>query len=85
MLRHCTLCPRNHRCRLPQVRTAPRSRANPQFNKDTMCTTLPKAHGCQYEWLGKELGGLRKRDRSLEANCEVSSREKRAVKSWCSR
>jgi hypothetical protein len=36
-----------------QVRTIPRSRTNPQFNKEAMAAELPKLHGCQYEWLGK--------------------------------
>ena len=51
-----------------QVRTAPRSRTNPQFNRDTLSAELPQRHGCHYEWMGKELGGLRKRNKSLHVN-----------------
>lgn len=29
---------------------------------------LPRLHGCQYEWMGRELGGLRKRNKALAAN-----------------
>ena len=49
------------RC-LVDVRTVPRSRANPQFNKDALPESLA-AHGIGYEHLA-ELGGLRSRDRS---------------------
>ena len=42
----------------PQVRTAPRSRANPQFNQEALAAQLPPRHGCAYEWMGRELGGL---------------------------
>lgn len=38
-----------------------------QFNKEAIEQQLPE-HGIQYLWLGKELGGLRKRDKSSEAN-----------------
>jgi uncharacterized protein (DUF488 family) len=40
------------------VRTVPRSRHNPQFNRDTLSDTLRRA-GVEYLHLG-ELGGLRK-------------------------
>lgn len=45
---------------LVDVRTVPRSRTNPQFNKDELPAELEARHGLAYEWLGKELGGLRK-------------------------
>jgi len=38
------------------VRSAPYSRYNPQFNKDTLSASL-KEHGIKYVYLGKELGG----------------------------
>ena len=53
---------------LVDVRTIPKSRTNPQFNKDTLEDELPSQHGLQYVWMGKELGGLRKRDKSSELN-----------------
>ncbi len=37
------------------VRSAPFSRFNPQFNKDTLQGTLA-AHGIKYVFLGRELG-----------------------------
>lgn len=43
--------------RLADVRTIPRSRHNPQFNKETLPASLKKA-GIKYSHL-KELGGLR--------------------------
>jgi uncharacterized protein (DUF488 family) len=43
---------------LVDVRTVPRSRHNPQFNRDTLPETLQRA-GIRYLHLG-ELGGLRK-------------------------
>lgn len=39
-----------------------------QFNKDALEKQLPAEHGIQYKWMGKELGGLRKRDKDSEAN-----------------
>eukprot|EP00887_Chlorella_sp_A99_P006451 scaffold3.g6451.t1 len=42
---------------LVDVRTVPRSRTNPQFNKDELPAELEARHGLAYEWLGKELGG----------------------------
>lgn len=39
-----------------------------QFNKEALEQQLPEQHGIQYKWMGKELGGLRKRDKSSEAN-----------------
>ncbi|EFN53409.1 hypothetical protein CHLNCDRAFT_13097, partial [Chlorella variabilis] len=53
---------------LVDVRTAPRSRSNPHFNRESMGGELPRLHGCQYEWMGRELGGLRKRNKALAAN-----------------
>ena len=47
---------------LVDVRTVPRSRANPQFNKDSLPASLAP-HGIAYEHL-PALGGLRSRDRS---------------------
>jgi uncharacterized protein (DUF488 family) len=41
---------------LVDVRTVPRSRYNPQFNKDTLAQSLPNT-GLQYRHLPK-LGGL---------------------------
>ena len=43
---------------LVDVRTIPRSRYNPQFNRETLAQSLPDA-GLQYRHL-PELGGLRK-------------------------
>jgi uncharacterized protein (DUF488 family) len=45
-------------CLLVDVRTIPRSRYNPQFNRDTLAQSLSEA-GLQYRQL-PELGGLRK-------------------------
>ncbi len=50
---------------LVDIRTIPRSRTNPQHNKDKLEKVLPRKAGIAYHWLGKELGGLRKRDKSL--------------------
>lgn len=47
---------------LVDVRTVPRSRANPQFNKETLPRSL-KAHGIEYIHL-PALGGLRSRKKS---------------------
>jgi len=47
---------------LVDVRTVPRSRANPQFNKESLPGSLA-AHGIAYEHVAA-LGGLRSRDRS---------------------
>lgn len=53
---------------LIDVRTIPRSGKNPQFNKDTLSEDLPQQHGIKYIWLGKELGGLRRRNKELHVN-----------------
>jgi uncharacterized protein (DUF488 family) len=53
---------------LVDVRTAPGSRKNPQFNKDHLSEVLPSQLGLRYLWLGKELGGLRKAVKGSEAN-----------------
>lgn len=45
---------------LADVRRFPRSRHNPQFNIEDLKERLPKEK-IQYKWLGKELGGFRKR------------------------
>lgn len=50
---------------LVDVRTMPRSRTNPQHNKDNLEIALPATGGISYVWLGKELGGLRKRNKAL--------------------
>jgi uncharacterized protein (DUF488 family) len=54
---------------LADVRTAPISRFNPQFNKDALAREL-KVHGIQYVFLGRELGA-RPEDRSLYENGRV--------------
>lgn len=60
----CCLGPRP--APLLQVRTAPRSRTNPQFNTDVLGGQLSALPGaCRYVWLGRELGGLRKRNKAL--------------------
>ncbi|KAI7841403.1 hypothetical protein COHA_005020 [Chlorella ohadii] len=38
------------------------------FDKDAFAAELPKRHGCAYTWMGKPLGGLRKRDKALTCN-----------------
>ncbi len=43
---------------LADIRTIPKSRTNPQFNRESLESELPKA-GIRYEHL-KELGGLRR-------------------------
>lgn len=48
--------------RVVDVRTVPRSRANPQYNKETLAHALAKA-GIAYEHI-PSLGGLRARDRT---------------------
>ena len=48
---------------LADVRSAPFSRFNPQFNKAALQQEL-KSHGIQYVFLGRELGG-RPKDQSL--------------------
>lgn len=53
---------------LVDVRTIPRSTKNPQFNKDTLSEVLPQQHGIKYVWMGKELGGLRKRNKDMHCN-----------------
>lgn len=55
-------------CAAVQVRTAPRSRHNPQFNSDSLAAELPSRHRTAYTWLGRELGGLRKRNKALDCN-----------------
>src|SRR5262245_1071757 len=54
---------------LGDVRQAPFSRFNPQFNKDTLSRDL-KARGITYVFLGRELGG-RVEDRTLYRNGRV--------------
>ena len=54
---------------LADVRSAPFSRFNPQFNKDAIERSL-KAHGIKYVFLGRELGA-RSDDRSCYENGRV--------------
>jgi uncharacterized protein (DUF488 family) len=54
---------------LADVRSAPFSRFNPQFNKDTLARDL-KAHRIKYVFLGRELGA-RSDDRSCYENGRV--------------
>lgn len=49
--------------RLIDVRTIPRSRTNPQFNRDALPTALA-AHGIAYEYMA-DLGGRRGRQRAV--------------------
>lgn len=49
---------------LVDVRTNPRSRSNPQHNREALSAEMP-AHGIRYRWHGRELGGLRSRDKAL--------------------
>eukprot|EP00878_Enallax_costatus_P042529 GHUV01049918.1.p1 GENE.GHUV01049918.1~~GHUV01049918.1.p1 ORF type:complete len:102 (+),score=1.50 GHUV01049918.1:58-363(+) len=53
---------------LVDVRTIPKSSRNPQFNKDELTEVLPQQYGINYVWMGKELGGLRKRNKELHVN-----------------
>ena len=54
---------------LADVRSAPYSRFNPQFNKEALALSL-KAHGIKYVFLGRELGA-RSNDRSCYENGRV--------------
>lgn len=54
-----------------------------QFNKDALSQQLPAEFGIRYEWLGKELGGLRSRNKSSELNSgwdNAAFRGKQAIK-----
>ena len=53
---------------LADVRSAPFSRFNPQFNKDALARDL-KAHGIKYVFLGRELGA-----RSDDPSCYENGR-----------
>lgn len=44
---------------LADVRAYPRSRRHPHFNGEALARAL-NAHGIDYLWLGRELGGMRK-------------------------
>jgi len=57
---------------LADVRSAPYSRFNPQFNKDALVREL-KVHGIKYVFLGRELGA-RTDDRSCYENGRVQYR-----------
>jgi len=39
-----------------------------QFNREALEHQLPEDHDIAYRWMGKELGGLRSRDKTSEAN-----------------
>src|SRR5437870_5320444 len=54
---------------LADVRSAPFSRFNPQFNKEALKHSL-KAHGIKYVFLGRELGA-RSPDRACYENGRV--------------
>ena len=45
---------------LVDVRSWPSSRRHPNFSKESLSKIL-KEHGIEYEWLGKQLGGYRKK------------------------
>jgi uncharacterized protein (DUF488 family) len=45
---------------LADIRSFPASRRHPQFNKENLESVLPPS-GFEYVWLGKELGGFRKK------------------------
>jgi uncharacterized protein (DUF488 family) len=45
---------------LADIRSFPASARHPQFNKENLEQALP-AVGIEYQWLGKELGGFRKK------------------------
>jgi len=51
------------------VRTVPRSRTNPQFNRETLPDSLT-AHGIGYQHIA-ELGGLRGKQRSAESSANT--------------
>lgn len=53
---------------LVDVRSLPRSRSNPQHNREALSVELPAQYGLAYQWLGRELGGLRSRDKASELN-----------------
>lgn len=60
---------RQHRVTaIADVRSAPFSRFNPQFNRDKLATAL-RHHGIEYVFLGRELGA-----RSEDAACYESGR-----------
>lgn len=50
---------------LVDVRTMPRSRTNPQHNKERLEVELTATAGVAYRWMGAELGGLRKHNKAL--------------------
>ena len=54
---------------LADVRSAPYSRFNPQFNRDSLTNALNKAGGIEYVYLGCELGG-----RSSDPECYENGR-----------
>lgn len=52
---------------LVDVRAFPRSRRNPQFNKERLRYFL-SPYGIAYKWMGKRLGGYRKKSEGLGKN-----------------
>jgi uncharacterized protein (DUF488 family) len=51
------------------VRSIPRSRTNPQFNRESLQTSTElAAHGIEYIWLGTELGGRRNKGKQPDVN-----------------
>ncbi|KAK5202547.1 hypothetical protein LTR41_011705 [Exophiala xenobiotica] len=53
--------------KLVDVRSIPRSRTNPQFNRDTLTTSSDlRAAGIEYIWAGESLGGRRPKSASQE-------------------
>jgi uncharacterized protein (DUF488 family) len=57
---------------LADVRSFPRSARHPQFNEENLARELPRA-GIAYCWLGKELGGYRKRTRPDSSHTALRS------------
>ena len=52
---------KNHQLEaLVDIRSFPASQRNPQFNSESLMKRLPESH-IGYHWLGKALGGYRKR------------------------
>ncbi len=49
---------------LVDVRAIPASARNPQFNRENLETRLP-LFGVEYQWMGQELGGFRKKSEGL--------------------
>jgi hypothetical protein len=67
---------------LVDVRSIPKSGTNPQFNREHLAEQLPGL-GLRYMWLGKELGGLRKRNKASELNAGWDNASFRGTESLC--